>query len=80
MSGSSLKHITIQGMRRFMIRSAELGKARPGGRTAVYVSSQIQYGMARMAEVFLEFEEMPFEFRIFQVKESAVKWLMENDR
>ena len=75
MTGSKLTKVTIDGMRQFIARSARLGKAREGGRTAVFVQSQIQYGLGRMAEAFGEFESLSFEFRLFRDRTEAIKWL-----
>jgi hypothetical protein len=62
-------------MRKFIIRAARLGKARTGGRTAVLVESQFQYGLGRIAEAYGEFESLPFEFRIFKNRSEAFEWL-----
>lgn len=77
MSRCAVKEVTIGGMRTFIERAARQGKVRKNGRTAVIVSSQLQYGLARMAEIFGEFAHMPFEFRVFKDREEAVDWLNE---
>ncbi len=75
MSECSVKGVTIGGMRTFIERAAQLGKAREKGRTAVIVSSQLQYGLARMAEAFGEFASLPFEFHAFKDRDEANAWL-----
>ena len=75
MSKCSVKEVTIGGMRTFIERAAQLGKARENGRTAVIVSSQLQYGLARMAEAFGEFASLPFEFHAFKDCDTALVWL-----
>ena len=75
MSASDLKHITSRRMRQFISRTAHLGQQRQGGRTAVIVQSKLQYGLGRMAEIFSEFESLPFEFRVFQNRSDALAWL-----
>ena len=75
MSASKLTKVTVEGMRQFIIRTSRLGKVRSGGRTAVLVDSQLQYGLGRMAEAFGEFESLPFEFRVFKNRSEALEWL-----
>ena len=75
MTGSKLTKVTVDGMRQFIARSSRLGKARTGGRTAVLVKSQIQYGLGRMAEAFSEFESLPFDLRLFRDRAKALDWL-----
>ena len=75
MSECSVKGVTIGGMRTFIERAAQLGEARKNGRTAVTVSSQLQYGLARMAEAFGEFASLPFEFHAFKDHDTALAWL-----
>jgi hypothetical protein len=75
MSGSKLSKVTIEGMRQFMNRAAQLGEPRRGGKTAVVVHSTLQYGLGRIAEVFSEFIQLPFEFRIFKLRDDAIAWL-----
>jgi len=75
MSERSVKEVTIGGMRSFIERAAQLGKARDIGRTAVIVCSQLQYGLARMAKAFGEFASQPFEFHAFKDRDEANAWL-----
>lgn len=77
MSGCAVKGVTIGGMRAFIEGAARQGKVRKSGRTAVIVNSQLQYGLARMAEVFGEFAHIPFAFRVFKDRKEAVDWLNE---
>ena len=77
MSGCVVTGVTIGGMRTFIESAARHGKVRQSGKTAVIVSSQLQYGLARMAEAFGEFANIPFAFRVFKDREDAVDWLNE---
>ncbi len=80
MTATDLAKITTEGLRRFVGRAAVLGEARRGGRTAVIVQSGEQYGLARMAEVFGEFESLPFAFAVFRSRDEALAWLMADSR
>lgn len=75
MSAADLGKITSEGLRKFVSRSAQLGKVRKGGRTAVIVRTKLQYGLGRMAEIFGEVESLPFAFSLFRKRDEAVAWL-----
>jgi hypothetical protein len=76
MTAADLAKITTDGLRRFVGRAAMLGEVRRGGRTAVIVRSGEQYGLARMAEVFGEFESLPFAYAVFRSRDEALAWLL----
>lgn len=80
MTGSDLSKITITGMRQFMNRAVQLGEARRGGKTAVVVQSKLQYGIGRIAEAFAEFLNFPFDFRLFNQRDEAISWLIEESK
>lgn len=75
MTDGNVTGVTIGGMRTFIERDARKGKARKDGKTAVVVSSQLQFGLARMAEVFGELASLPFAFRVFRDRAEAISWL-----
>jgi len=77
MAECSVTDITVGGMRTFIERASRKGQARKDGKTAVVVSSQLQYGLARMAEAFGEFVSLPFAFRVFKDRDEALAWLNE---
>jgi hypothetical protein len=64
-------------MRTFIKKAARLGKARKNGRTAVVVRTQLQYGLARMAETFTELASVSYRVQVFRSKEEAHAWLNE---
>ncbi len=80
MTASDLSKITIPGMRKFMYRAAQRGEVRRGGKTAVIVQSKLQYGIGRIAEVFAEFINFPFEFRLFNQRDEGISWLKEESK
>ena len=79
MSEADVSLITIQGMRRFIDRDANLGSKRGHGKSAVLVVKILQFGLARMAETFAELTSLPFQFKIFKTMDSAMEWLTETD-
>jgi hypothetical protein len=80
MSESELSVISIQGLRNFIDREAQLGKVRRGGKSAVVVEKSLQFGLARTAETFGEFAKLPFEFKIFKTFDAAMEWLTESTK
>ena len=79
MSQSDVRNVTPAILLNFAKRSAKLGASRQGGRTAVVAPEDLQYGLARISEVFLETESSPHSFFVFRTREKALQWLMAND-
>lgn len=77
MAGCVVTGVTVGGMRTFIETAARQGEVRKNGKTAVVVSSQLQYGLARMAEAFAEVVSIPFAFRVFRDLNEAHVWLKE---
>jgi hypothetical protein len=77
MSGCVVTGVTIGGMRTFIEQAALKGRTRENGKTAVITGSELQFGLARMAETFAEFANIPFEFRVFRDRAGALAWLKE---
>lgn len=75
MSQADVAHVTPERLRRFIERAAELSAAHPGGRTAVIAPHDLQFGLARMSEVFSELESAPFLLRAFRTRKEALAWL-----
>ncbi len=55
------------------------GQKRKGGRTALVLSGDLEFGLGRMFSSFIEMEmekeENPFEFRCFRNRAEAEAWL-----
>ena len=48
-----------------------------GGRSAIVVEGDLNFGVARMMQSYAEAREFPFEVRCFRDREKALEWLME---
>jgi hypothetical protein len=48
---------------------------REGGKTAIIVSKDLEYGMSRMIITLAELKDIPFELEIFRSLEEAVQWI-----
>jgi hypothetical protein len=79
MSQADVSQVTTETLQRFVRKSTRLGGSRQGGRTAVIASEDLQYGLARMSEVFTEIESAPYSFRAFRSRQEALQWLKSGD-
>jgi len=79
MSLADVMHVTPGILRQFAKRAAELGVDRKGGRTAVVAPEDLQFGLARMSEVFVDMESSPYSLRAFRTREEATAWLESDD-
>ena len=48
---------------------------RAGGKTAILISKDLEYGMSRMIQTLTELKGIPIETEIFRSIEEAVHWL-----
>ena len=72
MSDADLSQVTVSGMQKFISSEAHLGNARQGGQSAVITKANLQYGLGRMAEILVEFESLPFAFRVFRKRDERI--------
>lgn len=79
MSQSDVSNVTPDILQNFARKSAKLGASRQGGRTAVIAPEDLQYGLARISEAFLEIESSPHSFSVFRTREKALQWLMADE-
>jgi len=79
MSQADVSQVTTETLQRLVRKSTQLGGSRQGGRTAVIASEDLQYGLARMSEVFAEIESAPYSFRAFRSRQEALQWLKSGD-
>jgi len=75
MSQAELAHVTPSMLQKFLRRAAELGLSRQGGQTAIVAPDDLQYGLGRMAEAYLNSNLPPFGFSVFRSRQDALLWL-----
>ena len=76
MSQADVSHVTADILKRFVSKSVELEMRCQGGRRiAVVASKDVQYGLARMSEVFAELESAPYSISVFRSHKEALEWL-----
>ena len=75
LSPSDLSNVTPDDILRFIQRAAELGVERKDGRTAVFTTDDLQYGLGRMAETYAAFEDLSYSLSLFRSREEALAWL-----
>jgi len=51
------------------------GDKRTGGRSAIIAPRDLEYGMGRMLEVYVEINKLPNQYKVFRDMESAAEWI-----
>lgn len=71
---ADLKHISRHEIKRILDFVMQHRGAPPGVRTAIVVGRDLDYGLARMAEQFLE-AESPSDVMVFRDTDEGMAWL-----
>ena len=66
--------ITSADLRKILYYTKEYAHSRTSGKSALVVSKDLGYGLARIFEAFVEFEKFPFELRSFRTLKDAKEW------
>jgi hypothetical protein len=75
LGNGSLHKIPPRDLRSIVERAGPYTVARAGGRTAIVVHNDLDFGLSRMFEAFAELGEVPFEIRVFRDITGAKEWL-----
>ena len=70
-----LEHLTAHDVRAIAQEVRRYAHLRPGGKTAMVVSSQFGYGMGRVIDQTQSATDSPVEFRTFRDRAAALAWL-----
>lgn len=79
MSQAEVAHVKMDTLKAFIKRATALGNKRKDGKTAIFAPHDLQFGLARMSEVFAELESSPFKMGVFRSRQSALDWLTADD-
>ena len=71
----TLAGISRDGLRELIERLRQFAGVRAGGRTALVVPKDVDYGIGRVLEVLIEMTEIPFRVRAFRDMAEATAWL-----
>jgi hypothetical protein len=71
--GASLTGLTTRQIETLVEFNHERKDARGGGRAAIVVSQNLDYGIARVFQVYAE--DLPWETMVFQDLEEATTWV-----
>ncbi|MDP6634801.1 MAG: hypothetical protein QGG42_07885 [Phycisphaerae bacterium] len=66
--------IDSRSIRSFLRTAASVSETRSGMKTAIFVDSDIGFGMMRMLQILAE-ANIPVELGVFRNKERAIAWL-----
>ncbi|MHC4563357.1 MAG: hypothetical protein ACYS8X_11355 [Planctomycetota bacterium] len=74
-STGSLAAISAEEFRRMAEEGRAVGELRAGGKTAVVVGKDVDFGLMRMFASLAEAKDIPVEFRSFHSMAEARRWL-----
>lgn len=72
---ASLRQVTADRIRSVQARLSSRVRGREGGRTAVVVPTDLDFGVARQYLAYSDDLELPFEQNAFRTMEDAFRWL-----
>jgi len=72
---ASLDEISSNHIERILNYVQQHAEKRAGGKTAILVSKELEYGLSRMIQTLSEFKSIPLEVEIFRSIEAAFEWL-----
>jgi hypothetical protein len=75
LSRGSLVHLTHDDIRIITDRVRMHAPARPGGKTAIVAPTDLEYGICRMFDIFVEMADVPLDRQTFRTLKEAAKWI-----
>jgi len=67
--------ITSEELRQIIAFTKWYEDRRPGGKTALVASTQLDFGLGRMSHALAEREGLPWQIRVFRSIEEALEWI-----
>ncbi|MEM7468372.1 MAG: hypothetical protein AAF387_15995 [Pseudomonadota bacterium] len=71
---ADISAIEVGEVKEILDYSMEYLKRREGGRSAILVSTDVNYGMGRVFDTFVELSSSPVENNVFRDYEEAMAW------
>ena len=75
LTNARLINYSTEQSKQISVTAHALGSSRVGGKTAVVVASDHDYGMGRAAQIMYEIKNIPIEVNVFRSIEEAKHWL-----
>jgi len=72
---ASLSRISAKEIEAILDYIQQHAEKRIGGKTAILVSKNLEYGISRMVQTFTELKDIPIETKTFRSIEEAIQWL-----
>jgi hypothetical protein len=76
-SRGSMRVMTSEDLRAIATQAAPYTDVRRGGRTAILCASDVDFGLGRMFQAFVEILAAPFDLMVFRDPGEARAWLMQ---
>jgi hypothetical protein len=73
---ASLARVTAEETEETMNYIKRHSAKRSGGKTALVVSGELEYGLSRMSQAFGEIKNLTLEIEVFRSYEDAIEWLV----
>ena len=75
LSGSDLSELTSDHLRQIISVAKQYAHLRERGKTALYATVPLGFGIARMYEILAEANQVPIPNRVFRSIDEAMAWL-----
>jgi hypothetical protein len=79
LSNSSLSGLNSDKLRQIISVAKQHAHLREGGKTALFTTTPLGFGIARMYEILAEANQLPIPNRVFRSLDDAMAWL-ESDK
>ncbi len=75
-TSGTVGNISSEEVRSIAHKGGQISSKIEGGKGAIFVPKDLDYGMARVFKVFCEEGNFPVEVEVFRDEAAAIKWLM----
>jgi hypothetical protein len=76
-TSGTVGNISSEEVRSIAHKGGQISNKIEGGKGAIFVPKDLDYGMARVFKVFCEEEKIPVEVEVFRDEAVARKWLID---
>jgi hypothetical protein len=75
LSNSSLSELNSDKLREIISVAKQYAHLREGGKTALFTTAPLGFGIARMYEILADANQLPIPNRVFRSLDEAMAWL-----
>lgn len=78
-SDADLSAVSSDDLKTIASYTKQYGHLRPNGKTALYVSGELSYGLSRQYTTLAELENHSIRFASFRAYDEAMEWLLNDE-